>query len=136
MVTFEKFKQIIKTEGSYQSARFNSLVLGGVDGMPTTHQIGYGKAIRLGINPAHVNRDWLNGDTHSRMNLVLGGAIFTGVITPIKMLSLLSGSLTAIGFYELYQDWRIGFQAVNYLPQSYFNEFQPIKNVGHMAYQY
>ena len=77
MVTIEKFIHELKNTGSYQSARFNSLVLGGIDGMPTTHQIGFGKAIRLGVNPAYVSRDWVNVDTHSRMSLVLGGAVIT-----------------------------------------------------------
>lgn len=136
MITFEQFVQELKKGGSYQSARFNSLVLLGVDGMPTTHQIGFGKALRSGINPAQVSMAWVNDNTHSRMAMVLGGAAITGATIAIPLVSLVAGSLTGIGLYELYLDWKAGFHAVQYLPHSYFNEFRPIRNVRRLVYQY
>lgn len=134
MLTLDGFIDALKEGGSDASAGFNSLILGGVDGMPTTHQIGFGNAWRHGLYPTQVDMTWVNNNTHTRMLIVVGGAYVTSAMAPIPLLSLAVGGLTFYEIRELYLDWVAGFEAAQYLPREYFLEFPPIRSMRRVTF--
>jgi len=135
IMTFEQFIRTIeeewnrlKNEGSRASARFNSFRLNGVDGMPLTHQIGFGNHYRNGTLQGTINMQNLNIRTHARMGVVaagVGATVASFSIHPIA--GIIAGGLTGLAAHELYKDWKAGFEAANYLHYSYFAEFPPIR---------
>lgn len=136
MITFEKFMRVLREAGSKESAKVNSLLLGGVDGMPVTHQTGYGAVWRKGIPPHRVDRKRMNRETHERMIAALAVSTATIVLAEkAPLIALLTGFGSSLMLRELYRDWKAGFEAARHLPNDYFLEFPPIKQSEKLAYR-
>lgn len=127
MISLTTFITVLEKGGSSLSSDFNTNILGGVPGMPLTHQIGLGSQHKRGNDVNFVDMDDLNNSTHFRMLLAFGGASITKKIvqeSEADLLSIIAGSAAAYFTYteakELYQDWIAGFQAAKELNDDYY----------------
>lgn len=130
MISLEQFKNALLAEGSHQSAKFNTFVLGGIDGMPLTHQIGFGNYFRNDCYPDDVDMSKMEFDTHAKMGLVVAGLCLTkSTAKEHPVLAILSAGLSGYGIFEMYKDWQAGFKAANYLSNEYFVKYPSLKQV-------
>lgn len=113
---------------SKASSKLNSHVFYGVDGMPTTHQVGFGDALNHGLNPATIDVDEMERKVHAEMAATAAAGVATIVLARSQPeLAIVTGLLTLIGVTKLKNDWNRGFEAPNYLPQSYFEHYPPLR---------
>lgn len=128
MMSFDEFIKALLELGSDLSKWGNKNIFGGVKGMPITHQIGFGRYWRLErIDPNTIDIRWLNSDTHKRM--AISGIGIGGGLTVLSkcdhwLFKIIGAGATIYGsvkLYELYLDWKAGFEAAEQLDYAYWN---------------
>lgn len=128
-MTLNDFRKALLDMGSDTSKWANKNVFGGVNGMPITHQIGFGSYLKQGINPNRVNIDLMNDEVHFRMVAVYVGLYGgTSLLEEKDGWAQLFGALTTgvSGYHlvKLLADWEAGFKAATMLDATYWNKRQ------------
>ena len=134
MITFEQFIAALQENGTKHPVKLNSTVLGGIDGMPVTHQVGFGSALIKGIHPQYVNISEMNKEVITRIKTALKARAEKKTSTNSnRWNALLSGAVAAYSLYEIYEEWVAGHKAAQYLDKAYFSQFPPIRKLGSIS---
>ncbi len=125
MTSQANFFQLMRYGVSQASIGFNTNFLKGVSGMPTTHQIGFGRALREGIHPNSIDIRQMENEVHARMGVLGIGVYVTQKNTESNPWSaLLTGGVSFYVLRQMYLDWKAGFVASTYLDKYYWEKFE------------
>jgi len=118
--------------GSRASSMLNSAA-GGVDGMPLTHQVGFGEVFGHFQNPASVNLQQMEDHVHEDLieTAALAGLTVLAVKLDQPFLALVGAFATGCKIAKHKRDWVNGFPAAEIVRAQrpeYFEKYPPLKN--------
>lgn len=135
------FRTALLEMGSDASTWANKNLFGGVQGMPITHQVGFGAALRNGIHPNQVNVDQMNDEVHIRMLAVFAGLsggtnLLSVNDSLVKLFGAVATGVSSYYLIELMKDWQAGLKAAKMLDERYWNRMGKRRPLFHHEFSF